>query len=300
MSANLTTKNVLFAATTLLVSGSTLAGPAPYHNAEASEKAVQFAPGIISTAEHFEINTVFNEAGDHLLFARCKDDFSSCTMMESFYKQGQWQTPVALPFSGGYLEADPYFNEDYSQVYFVSKRPTVAGGEISGSVNLWRVALSADGEWQEPKYLASLSSDGDDLYPSITDNGDLYFPSFRNNGRQMYVAKRVPSGFEEPKPLPAHIYGEDAKIGDSVVLRDGNTIIFSISNRKDSLGRGDLYVSQKVDGKWTVAKSLGDKVNTPDHEFTPIVSPNGEYLFFTRIENGRGNLYQIKLSALGL
>jgi len=68
--------------------------------------------------------------------------------------------------------------------------------------------------------------------------------------------------------------------------------------RDDSLGKGDLYVSSLVGDKWTVAKSLGNKVNTSDHEFTPIVSPDGKYLFFTRVENGRGNIYQIALSAL--
>ncbi|TAA47944.1 TolB family protein [Corallincola spongiicola] len=290
--------STLAIAATALTFGSTLsAAPTPYHSAPAAKQAVEFAPGIISTKDNFEINTVFNKAGDHVIFARCHDDFSQCTMMGSHYKNGQWQPPVALPFSGGYLEADAYYNEDYSAIYFVSKRPIKPGAAVSSSVNLWRVALD-NGVWQTPEYLPDLSSDSDDLYPSITANGDLYFPSFRDNQRQMYVAKKTPAGFEEPKPLPAHIYGKDAKIGDSVVLRDGNTIIFSISGRNDSVGKGDLYIADKVDGIWSEARSLGEKVNTPNHEFTPIVSPNGEYLFFTRIENGRGNLYQIKLSAI--
>lgn len=274
------------------------AEPVSYYSEAAQTEAVEFAPGVISTDEHFEINTVFNEDGSRVLFARCADDFSRCTMMMSRFENQHWQTPVALPFSGGYLEADPYFNEDYSQVYFVSKRPVESGGEPSPVVNLWRVPFEND-QWGELEYLSSLSSEADDLYPSITEQGDLYFPSFRNQQRQMYVAKNNGKGFDAPIPLPAHIYGEGGKVGDSVVLKDGKTIIFSLSGRSDSLGRGDLYVSKKVDCKWTVAKSLGDKVNTEDHEFTPIVSPDGQYLFFTRIENGRGNLYQIKLTALG-
>lgn len=161
---------------------------------------------------------------------------------------------------------------------------------------MWR-SKQVNGQWQAPEYLPQLSSDANDLYPSLTANGDLYFPSFRNDQRLFYVAKATDSGFETPKPLPAEMLGEGGQIGDSVMLADGKTIIFSM-RRSDSLGKGDLYVSYLVDGKWTVAKSLGEKVNTPDHEFTPIVSPDGKYLFFTRIENGRGNLYQIALSAL--
>ena len=282
-----------------LISFNVSAGYAPYHSKAASKKAVEFAPGVLSTKTQFEINTVFNKAGDRVIISRCSDDFSKCTMMESEFKDNQWQQPKVLPFSGEYLDADPYYNEDFSQLYFISKRPIIEGGEETKSINLWRVAFK-NGQWQQPEYLSDLSSDSEDLYPSITDNGDLYFPSFRNNQRHLYVAKKTAHGFSEPQPLPEHIYGENGQTGDAVVLRDGNTIIFSMKGRKDSKGKGDLYISKKINGDWTVARSLGDKVNSPDHEFTPIVSPNGEYLFFTRIENGRGNLYQIKLSALGV
>jgi len=115
----------------------------------------------------------------------------------------------------------------------------------------------------------------------------------------MYVAKATKNGFEAPQALPTAMFGKGAKIGDSVVLRNGKVIIFSM-RRDDSLGKGDLYISYKKDGQWTLAKSLGNRVNTSDHEFTPIVSPDGKTLFFTRIEKGLGNLYGIKLSALNI
>lgn len=268
----------------------------PYDSIAAGEKAVEFAPGIISTKSHFEINAVFNKTGDNMLFARCSDDFKTCTMMQSDFKNGQWQKPTKITFSGGYLEADPYYSPDYKYMYFVSKRPINSTQKEAESVNLWRSKLE-NGEWQSPEYLPELSSNANDLYPSFTSNGDMYFPSFRNNKRLMYVAKATKDGFEKPQPLPSYMFGEGGSIGDSVVLPNGKTIIFSM-RRGDSLGKGDLYVSHLVDGKWTIAKTLGEKVNTSDHEFTPIVSPDGNYLFFTRIENGRGNIYQIALSAL--
>jgi hypothetical protein len=281
---------------TLALSNLAYAATPAYYSKAAENKAIEFAPGIISTKDHFEINTVFNKAGNSVLFARCTDDFKACTMMESKYKNGSWQAAQKLHFSGGYLEADPYYTPDESYIYFVSKRPIDDSGKEAKSVNLWRSKKVGD-SWQTPEYLPKLSSNADDLYPSFTKNGDLYFPSFRNNQRLFYVAKATDNGFEEPRAMPSAMFGEGGKIGDSVALADGKAIIFSM-RRDDSVGKGDLYISHLIDGKWTVAKSLGDKVNTSDHEFTPIVSPDGKYLFFTRVENGRGNLYQIALSAL--
>ncbi|WP_394129067.1 TolB family protein [Shewanella maritima] len=281
----------------LVLSFNLQASTLPYFNAAAENQAVEFAPDVISTKDHFEINTVFNQAGDNVIFARCHDDFSMCTMMQSDYKNGQWQAPTALSISGDYLDADPFYSSDYSQLYFVSKRPIPNTTDEAKEVNIWR-STKKNGQWLTAEYLADINSEAMDLYPSLTDSGDLYFPSFRNNERAMYVAKPSATGFTEPKALPSHIYGESGSIGDSAVSRDGNTIIFSLRGRADSVGNGDLYISTKTNGQWSVAKSLGNKVNTAEHEFTPIISPDGQYLFFTRIENGRGNLYQIKLASL--
>ena len=270
---------------------------APYDNEAADTAAVFFAPEILSK-DKFEINALFNASGDELIYAQCKDDFSHCTLMASKFESGKWQPAEALPFSGDYLDADPYYSVDYQFMYYVSKRPLPGTKGETKNVNIWRVSRTNNG-WGEPEYMALLNSPENDLYPTMTAKGDLYFPSFREGRREMYVAEAKGQGFSAPKPLPRHIYGDGAAIGDSVMLRDGKRIIFSM-RRADSLGKGDLYVSDKVDGQWTVARHLGPLVNTEDHEFTPIVSDDGKYLFFTRIEDGKGNVYQISMKALGL
>lgn len=271
---------------------------APYQTNLPQLNATEFAPGIVST-ERFEINTVLNGAGDEVIFSRCSDDFSHCTLMSSKFESGTWKTPSKLPFSGEYSDADPFYNSDYSVLYYISQRPIKTQASKSESYNLWRVARRGE-FWNEPEYLSALSSDKHDLYPSLSSDGTLYFPSFRNEQRQLYFAESVMGQFGSVQAMPAHIYGENARIGDSAVSRDGKMIFFSISNRADSKGRGDLYLSRKIKGQWTVAEPLGDKVNTADHEFTPILSPDNKKLYFTRIENDKGNLYGIDLSALNV
>lgn len=280
------------AATSFVVQG------APYDLKEAQNKLVEFAPGVVST-DKFEINTVFNRTGDEVIFSLCTDDFSHCVMMESVYENGAWQSPVPLPFSGKYPEGDPYYSSDYTTLYFISKRPVDGSNKATENFNLW-YAKRDDNGWQTPVYMKQLSSQAHDLYPSLTDDGRLVFLSFRNQQRHMYQISLQENTIAKPIQLPEHIYGVNGKVGDSMITRDGQHIIFSISDREDSLGRGDLYISHLQNGQWSVAKSLGEMVNSKDHEFTPILSPDNQYLFFTRIENGKGNLYQIALSSLGI
>ena len=290
-------KKSVFIVSIFIISSFAYCGSTPYDSKAAYIKATKFSPGIISTSERFELNAVFNKAGDKVIFTRCQKGFKECTLMESTFNNNVWESAKALPFSGNYADADPYFSPDYAELYFISKRPINIDGDEAKSLNLWKVSYT-NHTWGDPEYLENLSSTEDDLYPSLSQNGDLYFPTTRNKKRSLYVAKATKDGFSEPVAIPSSVYGENASIGDSVISRDGNTIIFSIWSRKDSKGEGDLYISHKVNNHWTNAKSLGDLVNTEHSEFTPIMSPNNEYLFFTRVENGLGNIYQIHKSLL--
>ncbi len=109
--------------------------------------------------------------------------------------------------------------------------------------------------------------------------------------------------------------------GDPYVSPDGNTIIFMGWGRDDDLGRGDLYISYKKDGKWQQAQNLGPQINSPAFEYCPMLSPDGKYFFWTsyrsaplenpngysyksymdriqNADNGLGNVYWIKAEVL--
>ena len=55
------------------------------------------------------------------------------------------------------------------------------------------------------------------------------------------------------------------------------------SERPGGFGGSDLYISYRgAEGTWTKAKNLGEIINTPAEEYSPTISPDGKYLFFTR------------------
>jgi hypothetical protein len=64
------------------------------------------------------------------------------------------------------------------------------------------------------------------------------------------------------------------------------------SERKGSKGKDDIFISQYADGVYQSPVSLGKSINTEEHESTPYMEPNGEYLIFSR--NGLWISFQIK------
>ena len=91
--------------------------------------------------------------------------------------------------------------------------------------------------------------------------------------------------------------------GDPYVSPDGNMIIFTSWGREDELGRGDLYISYKKDGKWQPAQNLGTEINSNSFEYCPMLSPDGKYFFWTSyktkpMENPKGYSYQSYIDRL--
>jgi len=80
---------------------------------------------------------------------------------------------------------------------------------------------------------------------------------------------------------------------DFFVAPDESYIVI-YSTLPDNLGNGDLYISfRQPDGTWTEPRNLGPDVNTKGYDFAPSLSPDGQYLFFTRDEGGTGNVHWI-------
>jgi outer membrane protein OmpA-like peptidoglycan-associated protein len=136
----------------------------------------------------------------------------------------------------------------------------------------WKEGLNITQQIQSDgnQYPSSLSYDGKTLYLTKEDNfnSDIYFSEFANG--QWTVSK----------PLNKNI---NTRYWESFasVTADGKTLYFA-SNRKDGIGNMDIYVSVKeANGQWGPAKNVGNKINTSLSEDCPIISPDGNTLFFS-------------------
>lgn len=93
-----------------------------------------------------------------------------------------------------------------------------------------------------------------------------------------------------PQPISQTIntnYNE----GTCTISADGNILIFTSCDTPDSFGSCDLYITQKVNGKWQRASNMGKNVNSRFWDSQPSLSADGRMLFFSsnRREGYGGN-----------
>jgi len=80
---------------------------------------------------------------------------------------------------------------------------------------------------------------------------------------------------------------------------DEKTLIFTSRRRESTGGKlnedgkyfEDIYISNKVENKWTNPRNISSKINTEGHEATVCLSADGLELYIYKDDGGDGNLY---------
>jgi len=259
-------------------------------SSQSPPKAKLFAEGVINTGAD-EYGPAFTRDGGKLYFTRRVNRRDSEFIYVSRLENGKWSAPELAPFSGKYFDKEPFVAPDGKRIFFASLRP-VDGVEPKNhrDFNIWFVEKTASG-WSEPKHIGSaVNSPAYENYPSVAANGTLYFAGEREGGKggnDLYRARRVNGKYERVERLDdLNTPNVDA---DPYVAPDESYLIFC-SDRPGGYGSGDLYVSFNRNGRWSEPKNLGAAANTPEFEYTPLISPDGKWLFFSR---GWGEIYYI-------
>lgn len=285
-----------------------------------------FAEGVISSGD-FESHPAFTPDGKTLYFLKSSPAFNFWTIMVTHFKNNQWTTPEVLSISGQYRDADPFITSDGSKFFFISDRPNNDPDrkQEKKSLDIWVMEKKGTG-WSEPRNLgAPVNSSGDEWYPTIAADGTLYFGSDRAGGKgrtDLYRSRLVDGKYTTPENLGENINTQYEEY-EPYIAPDQSYVIF-MGARNDGLGGSDLYISYQRDGSWTKAVNLGDKINSKGSEYSPSVSPDGKYFFWSSTRglvsasqpkrltypelltklrgpgNGLGDIYQIDLSALNI
>lgn len=258
-------------------------------------QAELFGAGVFSTGD-YELPPTFDLDGNRAWFTVSTPQYGRIRwIVETRRSASGWSTPVMASFSGQYDDADPWLSPDGRQLFFLSKRPVAPGQPPKRDLDIWVMQRQGDG-WSQPRHLGDrVNGPSDEHYVTATRDGRLLIaavrPDSRNQGDLYEVA--IDNGeYGAPVNLGPVVNGPDTHETTPWISPDGNTIIFGARGRPDALGQIDLYVTTRdpATGAWGVPVNLGRGVNSAGTDYCPIVSPDGEWLYFSStrsfIDNG--------------
>jgi Tol biopolymer transport system component len=239
-----------------------------------------FAPGIVSDGFANRDITISPDGND--LFYTIQWYFGIYSViLHAQKKNGQWSAPDTAWFSGRFNDLEPAFSPDGNRLFFTSNRPLNISSDSAKDYDIWYLQKNGS-HWDGPfNPGAPVNTDKDEFYPSLTKTGSLYFT--RNNeeaGDDIFISELKNGKYSQPQPLPESVNSKGDDF-NAFIDPDEKYIIFSSFKRKDDLGRGDLYFALRKEGVWQPSVHFEHGINSTTLDYSPFVSPDHRYFFFT-------------------
>ncbi len=274
--------------------------------------------GVISTEED-EFGGGVTPDGKTLIFCRSAAPHYLYVMGESRLVDGKWSKPEMLPFSGQYRDTDPVISPDGKSILFASDRPV--NGQDLHRWSIWRAQRLSNGKWGEPEFIpGAVNSEGSQVFASVAANGDMYSASSRKTGNyDVFRSKLLDGKYLEAEDLGPNINGPNVNTFEALIAPDESYLLLGSFGRTGGLGSSDLWVSFPEGVAWGEPINLGPKINGKARDYSPRVSADGQWLYFTSekgfldnqgdqpfifdefrknlasVTNGLGNLYRLPL-----
>lgn len=165
--------------------------------------------------------------------------------------------------------------------------------------------LLRTGEWSFPKPIRILNFKNKSEYSEYTlaPNGKILLMTTEMKdsygGKDIYVSfLKSDDTWTEPKNI-----GSTVNTGESestpFIAPDGQTMYFSSSGHV-GYGNNDIFLTRRLDDtwlNWSVPENVGPVVNTNQWDGYFTVSAQGDYAYFSSVENSMGaeDIYRIKI-----
>ncbi len=239
-----------------------------------------FAPYVVSTGL-FESCIAFTPDGRACYF-NVELPPTLSVIVELRLKQGSWTPPEVAAFSQGRGDANPAIAPDGKRFYFTSMRSLDGGAEASSRPNPWVMERIGD-DWDHPRPVNIPIGEKQYIMNVLPVADDSLYLTHREGRKETICRSRLQNGsYQTPEPLSPEINAVQLQLA-GYVAPDESYLLFSAFDAAGSLGGSDLYVSfRHSDGSWGPSVNLGPAVNTQGNEFSPYLSPDGKYLFFSR------------------
>src|SRR5262249_493359 len=128
----------------------------------------------------------------------------------------------------------------------------------------------------------AVNSEGSAVFASMSANGTVYFSSSRKTGQYDVFRSRLENGqYQTAEDLGSAFNSPGINTFESMVAPDEAYILLGSFGRPGGFGSSDLFVSFQQQGQWSNIINLGPQVNTRARDYSPRISANGEWLYFT-------------------
>ncbi|HVD99509.1 MAG TPA: OmpA family protein [Cytophagaceae bacterium] len=169
----------------------------------------------------------------------------------------------------------PFITADKSKLYYTAFRRKEVAMDESYSEDIY-YSESFKGQWQSPRKVESLSSDGHEACAGISDDGMIMFVYKGTNNGDLFITELKGHAWTKPEKFQHNTPGFE---GSATLSPDGKTLYY-VHQPVGSDNR-DIYTCSKMyNSQWSKPVKL-EGICTEYDEDCPFMHPDGKTLYFS-------------------
>lgn len=181
----------------------------------------------------------------------------------------------------------PFVTDDQGTLFFTSRRDENTGkirgyyGYYTSDIYFSKVK---NGEWTKAKKMPpTINTAEDEQCVGISPDGKtiiIYMENPENPGDLMHAEVQKGKTFNRPVLFNPPVNTEVSEFEGCYGLN--SDVLYFTSNRKGGNGGSDIFITKRLpNGEWGIPQNLGNTINTPYDEAFPVVSADGQFLYFS-------------------
>lgn len=247
-----------------------------------------FAPEVVSISGRNEAGISFSPDFDEVYFTAHKKDKETAIYF-SKRRGNEWTSVKRANFTNGRKNEElyPFVGLNDKRIYFT------AFDSIFSDEKIWYVNRLGD-SWGEAIQLDSPLNEDLVFYVNQAKNGDLFYTNISKG--KMYYAPHKNGEFPKVQEVELE-FGHHGFISPSQEY----LLVHAQNKENEKRNDADIYVCfREKDGTWTKPIGFGSEVNSNFDEGCPSITPDGNYLFFSRSNNedGLSDLYWVRTAII--
>ncbi|HRU66910.1 MAG TPA: hypothetical protein P5265_00275 [Bacteroidia bacterium] len=187
-------------------------------------------------------------------------------------------------------ESMPVLTSDGGTMYFVRTFYNRNNGGKEAGQDIWRSSGSKSAWAEAENNVFNLNNNNNNAVVGVSRDGKrLYLLNQYVWKDKMKAGISVYEPGKTESPVPLDIPGLDPQSDFyGFYMHPDENILLISAKLENSLGEEDLYVSLKINDKWSSPVHLGSTVNTGNFDISPFLSDDTRTLYFATA--GRGGL----------
>jgi Tol biopolymer transport system component len=249
-----------------------------------------FAPGFISFTESIETSPTISPNGDEFYFSRFSFEDGKSHIYVTKRIDNIWRKPEKSSINSNYHDKEPFISINGEKIFFCSSRPENKNDTLYDE-NIWFADKRSMG-WTEPICLGrNINSDAREGHPTISEDHTLYFHvAVMDKSYDIYESRFENGQYLKREKLCSQINTDEYIEGEPAIAPDKSYLLFISAGRQDRVAIKesicDIYISFKnKEGDWTKAKCLNKNILSENEENWPMITSDGNYIFFSSNRN---------------